>query len=225
MRRFEAVLMGLVVFLLLGGPLLAQSEPVVATWGNYLVVTAPADGNSPRDVATRNQLHEQRTTFSFRGTPFSEAVEFLSTVSALNIVIDHRAGVADVPMTLSLKDVSVATALSLLTRQADVSWKVRDGVVLIGHKEDLVGPMRTSVHDVTDLLAVAPDFKGPTIELQVSKPTTQETPLDPFRTTTQTGPKKTQDETEKSRQEMMKELAQIVEDMLKSGTWEESMFP
>lgn len=216
MRRFGAVLVGGAVLLLLCSPARAEQEPVVKAWNNFLVVTAPGGQTTPEDIVTRAQLQQCRITFSFEETPFAEAVEFLSTVSGLNFVVHREAGLEALDVTLTLKNVSCQTALEFVTGQVGLSWTVRHGTVLIGRAEDIIGPMTTHVYDVTDLLAVPPDFEGPATRWAVFS---KEEPLFP-----PTDPDKPEKH-EKSRQELMEELVVIVEGMLKAHTWETSNFP
>lgn len=225
MGRLAMVLAGCVtVVLLLSAQLRADNEPVVKSWGNYLVVTAPDEGTSGRDLAAREQLSQRTVTFTFKETPFSEAVEFLQNLTGLNFVVDRNAGVDAVNITLSLKQVSARTALEFLTRQAGLTWTVRDGVVLIGNKENLVGPMRTGVYDVTDLLAVPPDFPGPSMNLQTGL-NQKQTGFDPWNPVTPPGPEKQPTGAEKTRAELMQNLVDIVGGMLQAGTWDNSNFP
>ena len=202
----------------------AQSEPVVQAWGNFLVVTAPDEGNSPQDRVAREQLGKLQVSFNFREVPFGEAVDFLGTSSGLNFVIHKNAGVEGTTVTLALKNVSVRTAVEYVTKQAGLTWTVRDGVVLIGNKEDLVGPMRTGVYEVTDLLAAPPDFAGPTVQLWLGQNQNQQ-PRNPFWPVTQTDPGREGPTKEKTRAEQMQELVDIVGGMLKAGTWDTSEFP
>ena len=220
MARLTAVLTGFALLDVLAVPALAQEEPTVAIWRNYLVVTAPAASNTPRDAATLQTLVSRKITFKFTETPFSEAVDFLAAVSNLNFVLHRNAPVGDLPVNISLRDVSLRTALNILTRQLDLEWTLRDGVVLIGHKQDLAGPMRASVHDATELLAVVPDFPGPEINLNQSSNNSRPDVWPPV--TQQPAPTRNP---EKSRAELMQDLAQIVQQLIGSQTWDTGTFP
>jgi hypothetical protein len=222
MKSCGWVLSAALALFLLALPVRAESEPVVKAWGNTIVVTAPDEGSTPADLAVRRTLADREVTFNLKDAPFSEAVDFLAVAGSVNIVIHPKAGVEHAAVTLALKKVSVQTALEFLTRQVELSWTVRDGVVRIGHTEDLVGPMRTSTYDVTDLLAVAPDFKGPDLPIQFGNTQTGNQPPLPWppnQPTVKTAPP------EKARAELMQELVDIVSGMLKTGTWDQTVFP
>lgn len=220
MGRFGTFLAGCALLMLLCAPLNAEGEPVVKAWRHFLVVTAAGGELTPEDVATRKQLETFRVSFSFQDTPFADAVEYLGAVSGLNVVIHKDADVGDANLTLTLKDVKLRTALEFVTRQANVTWTIRDGVVVIGHKDDVVAPRTTRVYDVMHLLAPPPDFEGPGISMSLSRSDRQpdNQPVWPV-------PEPTKVESGKSRQELMEELVEIVGDLLKADTWEASSFP
>lgn len=125
----------------------------------------------------------------------------------------------DVTISLKLTDVKLTTAVGFVTRQAGLSWTMRDGVVLVGEREAIRPPMTTCVLDVMPFLALPPDFEGPDIRMWAPQSDEKEPLLD-----WNDEPDQEKDGV-KSRQEILEELAVIVKDVLEADTWEASSFP
>ena len=121
----------------------------------------------PGDRKVRQQLEETVVSFTFNEQPVMEALEFLQTLGSINIVPD-RSKFEDPAKTITLKlsNVSLETAIKLLTEQLGLKWVIRDGVVFISDAEGIKRPPETNTYDVRDLLSDVPNFSGPTFELQ-----------------------------------------------------------
>lgn len=94
--------------------------------------------------ATEAQLRElkiqaalsQKTMVQFFETPLTDVVDYLSDVHEIEILIDERAfdeiGMAfDEPVTLVVKDVSLASALNLMTEKLDLGYTIEDEILKI----------------------------------------------------------------------------------------------
>lgn len=95
----------------------------------------------------------------FKETPLNKVVEDLRTWQVLNIVLDRPAladeGIAETrPITMRLTNVSVKTALNLLTHDARLTYIIRDEVVVITTKQTARGKVLTKIYSVSDLVGV-----------------------------------------------------------------------
>ncbi len=126
-----------------------------------LVVTQ----RSPDDQAIDNALQSRRA-WKFTETPLSEVrAEFVKALQ-INIAFDTSALeiaaiTPDSPVSLDLRDASAKTALSLVCRQLDLEWVVRDGVLLVTTTEEVEQHLETRVYDVA---AICPAFDAEGIE-------------------------------------------------------------
>ena len=180
----------------------------------------------PGDRKVRQQLEETVVSFTFNEQPVMEALDFLQTLGNVNIVPD-RSKFEDPNKTITLKltNVSLETAIKLLTEQLGLKWIIRDGIVFISDEEGIKRPPETNAYDVRDLLADIPNFSGPTFELQNiagnrggrgSTGGTGGTSI--FSEDTGT---KTQEEAGKSADESLNDLIDLIKQVIESGTWDE----
>jgi len=180
----------------------------------------------PTDRKVRQQLEETMVSFTFNQQPVMEAIDFLGTLGNMNIVPD-RTKFADPNKTVTLKlsNVSLETAIKRLTEQLGLKWIIRDGIVFISDEEGIKRPPETNTYDVRDLLAEAPNFPGPTFELQniagnrggrrgaVGTPGTSIFAED-------TGTKK-EGEGGRSREEALNDLVELTKQVIEAGTWDD----
>ena len=115
-------------------------------------------------VAPRFQVDAQieaalrvHTTFEFTETPLQDVIDAVAEMHQINILIDHRAlddvGMAtDVPVTFTLSDVSLHSGLSLLLRPLDLTWAIRDEVLLITTSKEAERMLIPLVYEVGDLV-------------------------------------------------------------------------
>jgi len=135
-------------------------------------LTATAFG--PPEPAWRSRLEEQlkrEVSFEFTEAPLSQVVEFLRAVSDANIVLDGRGIQAagkdpEMPITLKIKNVSLADALDWLMDLSDLAYGLRKGAVLISDPAQIAKDTYLATYDVRDLLSSVPDFAGPTFDLE-----------------------------------------------------------
>lgn len=199
------------------------SAASVVGYRERVIVTGAFPGATAADRALRQKLDATVVSFAFNEQPLEEALDFLSTLGGVNIVVDRRKVEPGKTVTLKLANVPLETALKLLTEQVGVRWTVRDGVVLVSDAEGVKSEPVTVVHDVSDFLAVPPDFEGPAINLQSISPnrggpTSQGPGLD--WTLPEGG--KVKKDTEKSREELLQELVDLIKQVIEPGSWEET---
>ncbi len=200
------------------------ADSQVVGFRSSVVITASLPGATPADRAVRQKLEETPVTFTFNEQPFEEAMQFLAALGDVNIVVDHAKVEAGKTITLKLTEVPLLTALKLSVEQAGLKWAVRDGVVVISTEDGVKSEPVTGVYDVTDMLHPAPDFEGPEISLgnmatrSSKKDNTDNTLGNPFNVPPTDKPKK---DSEKTQDELLKEIVELVKQMVDSGTWEQ----
>jgi hypothetical protein len=141
----------------------AHTKPVETT------VSKPADGakktggihaappRALRSEAAIREALEATADLDFTKTPLDDIVGVIGDFTKIDIVLDKKAladaGVAtDLPMTVSLRGISVRAALGLILRNLGLTWIVRDEVVLITTPEEAENWLETRVYDVSDLV-------------------------------------------------------------------------
>jgi len=114
---------------------------------------------------------------NFQNVGFGNVITFFREVSGVNFHMNWKAletvGVSkDTEVTLEARGISIARALDLicsdLSANADkfdrVYWVVDQGIVEISTGAALNTTLSTRTFDVTDLLAIVPDFEGPRMD-------------------------------------------------------------
>lgn len=131
---------------------------------------APESPLDPVDQALKNMLQEETITFSFDATTVSEALDFIRAGKNINVVIDDRirADLEDLPVTLSVTELDVDSALDLLLRLAgpEYTYVLRDGVVFITDRDGARSDAVLRVHPVGDLTGGRSDFIAPDLILK-----------------------------------------------------------
>ena len=191
-----------------------------------LVFVAPTvfAQNTTADRAARQKLENTIVSFTFSEQPLEEAIDFLQTLAKVNIVLDKRKVEAGKTITLKLNDVELQTAVKLVTEQVGLKWTVRDGVIYISDEEGVKQEPITIVYDVGDLLTVPPNFEGPTFELQNisgnrggSGGGSGGSGNSIF---SDTSDKTDNADAKKSREELLTELVDLIQQVIEPGTWE-----
>lgn len=158
-----------------------QSHVLSRRTRRALAVAPPARPDKP-DARKTRQARSDPTPASrelnFNNVPLSEVVQYFRDISGLNIHVNWRALQAvgvdkSEPVSFQARDITLATALDLMLRGinagrdkfSSIYWVVDEGMVRIATGEVLDSEMRTVVMDVADLLAIAPDFKAPQLNL------------------------------------------------------------
>jgi len=108
------------------------------------------------EEAIRQALNRP-VTFEFIETPLEAVAAYLEDTSKVRVVLDHPALSDDgidrnVPMTLSVKDIPLRSALRLMLRDLHLTYLVRDEVLLITTPEEAETQLECRVYPVGDLL-------------------------------------------------------------------------
>ncbi|MCH8922101.1 MAG: hypothetical protein IIA67_02995, partial [Planctomycetes bacterium] len=126
---------------------------------------APAAGDLPVSIRIGERASEARiqkvlgekTKFELLETPLTDFVDFIRDKHKIEVQIDNRAledaGIeTDVPLTVNLKDISLRSALRLVLREAELTFVIRDEVVLITTPEEAEEMLVTRLYPVGDLV-------------------------------------------------------------------------
>ena len=131
----------------------------------------PSNPSKPEQAATRpagivdlkprsaTELKIERTLpqtlsdmgLEFQDAPLSEVVDFLRTEYQIPIVLDNRAlddvGIPlDDPITINLRNIKLESALNLMLRQLDLTYIIRDEVLLITSEDEALSTLETRVY-------------------------------------------------------------------------------
>lgn len=102
---------------------------------------------------------EEKTSIEFTEEPLSSVVEFFKGQHRIEIQLDVQAledvsmG-SDTPITKSIANITLRSALNLVLRDLDLTWVIADEVLTITTPEETDKYLSTRVYDVSDLTAV-----------------------------------------------------------------------
>jgi type II secretory pathway component GspD/PulD (secretin)/Tfp pilus assembly protein PilF len=117
----------------------------------------------------KKKLANQKVTFNFAATPFSEVVSFLQDITGLNITVSKQIDQDQVKVNLRLKDVKLEDALKIILEQTGFARSFKNETLWISPKEEAKGEYYLDIYDVQDILAAIPDFPGPRITIKSAK--------------------------------------------------------
>lgn len=114
---------------------------------------------SDSDDKSEAVLH-QRIDFDFFEAPLVDALEVLGSQVGLQFHLKTRAlednGVArETPVSLSLRQVSVEMGLDLILEQLDLTYLIRDGVIVVTTAEELENIGEVRIYNCRDLVEAA----------------------------------------------------------------------
>lgn len=122
--------------------------------------TTSAAGVSPVEEESTKKIKQalvSPTTLEFVDTPLSDVVDYLRDFHHIEIQLDKKAldnvGIAsDTPITKSLRDVSLRSALRLVLKQLGLTYIIQGGMLLITTPEEADNGLETKVYPVGDLV-------------------------------------------------------------------------
>lgn len=166
--------MGLVVFVAgaMGSLTAWAAEPPAKTAAK--AVNSPSAGtlvtDDERNAEVRAKL-AKRTNIEFIETPLNQVLDFLRDAAEVQIHLRTRAldevGIGqDIPLTLNLQDVSVATALELMLDDLQLDYAVDRGLVIVSTPDDLQAKMVVRAYGLQPLL---PDSAPEDIDRQAGR--------------------------------------------------------
>jgi hypothetical protein len=112
------------------------------------------------------QALDAAAEFEFNATPLQEVTQFLAETYQIPVLIDRRAlddvGMgSDTPVTISLKGVSLRSALHHLLHEFDLTYVITNEVLKITTPEDAEDSLQTVVYPVADLVAAGRPVQNP----------------------------------------------------------------
>lgn len=119
---------------------------------------------TPAEEKVRQAL-TRPVSFDFQETPLSDVIDFLREYAGINIVLDQN-GLdevqvdADTPVTLQLEQVTLKSALNLILKQFELTYMIRDEVLLITSETQASEELITKVYPVADLVIPIIDFNS-----------------------------------------------------------------
>jgi len=111
---------------------------------------------------------QRRVTFEFVDQSLEDAINFLNSLTKVNIIIDPKIAANNgnkTPITLRVTDMELELALKWILRLADLDYDLRNQAVFITQKANLSSNVELDIYDVRDLTTQITDFPGPRIDL------------------------------------------------------------
>jgi type II secretory pathway component GspD/PulD (secretin) len=104
---------------------------------------------------------EHATELDFNEQPLSDVAEYLKQSHQIDVQLDRKALQAagagsDTPITLTVKGITLESALDLLLSDLGLTWVIHDEVLLITSKSAAQGLIETRVYPVYDLVMTPP---------------------------------------------------------------------
>lgn len=133
------------------------------------VPSAPAAEPEPRSISIRLNSPDQQQEDEIRlvltqpthiemvDMPLSDAIQYLSDLHNIQILIDHKAledagASAETLITFKVENISLESALELMLRDHDLTWMVSNGVLLITSNDRASERLSTRLYPVNDLV-------------------------------------------------------------------------
>jgi hypothetical protein len=104
---------------------------------------------------------DEKTELDFTDQPLQDAIDYLQQRHEINIQLDTKAlsdaGVgSDTPITRSIKGITLRSALKLLLSDLDLTYVIRNEVLMITSKTEAENMLSTRVYPVADLVIPPP---------------------------------------------------------------------
>jgi hypothetical protein len=114
-------------------------------------------GDHPPGNAKIHKALRDQTTFDFLGTPLNDVVDYFGSLHEFPVLIDARAledvGVKiDTQITAHLEGARLAAALRTILRELDLTYAVRDEVLLVTTPEQVENKLVEAIYPIADLL-------------------------------------------------------------------------
>src|SRR5262249_51639323 len=104
---------------------------------------------------------DEKTDLDFTDQPPNDAIEYLQERHGINIQLETKApsdsGVgSDTPVTRTIKGITLRSALKLLLSELDLTYVIRNEVLMITSKTEAENMLSTRVYPVADLVIPPP---------------------------------------------------------------------
>jgi hypothetical protein len=117
-------------------------------------------GQTTAEQSIKEALRE-KTQIEFADTPLKDAIDYYKDKHHIEIVFDSRAlkeanlDPSAVLITLNVKGISLRSALHLILDQYNLTWVIRDEVMLVTTQNAAAAMLTNRVYDVRDLVGGA----------------------------------------------------------------------
>jgi hypothetical protein len=120
----------------------------------YAAIDLAKQGGAEEKIL--NSLQDN-TSLEFIETPLADVIDYLKDLHGIEIQIDTKSledvGIgSDTPITRNLKGITLRSALRLMLKELDLTYVVRDEVLLITTPEEAQSQLITKVYPVADLV-------------------------------------------------------------------------
>ncbi|HEV7221327.1 MAG TPA: hypothetical protein VGN42_01405, partial [Pirellulales bacterium] len=120
--------------------------------------------NNPSEAKIMAAL-DDKTELEFVDQPLSDVVEYLRERHEIEIQLDNKAladaGLgSDTPVTRNIKGITLRSALRLMLGEMDLTYVIRDEVLMITTKTEAENMLSTKVYPVGDLVIPVPTMRG-----------------------------------------------------------------
>ncbi|MGH7138425.1 MAG: STN domain-containing protein, partial [Pirellulales bacterium] len=100
---------------------------------------------------------DEKTELEFTDQPLEDVIEYLAQAHEINIQLDQKAltdaGVgSDTPVTRNVKGITLRSALKLILSESDLTYIIRNEVLMITSKTEAESMLSTRVYPVADLV-------------------------------------------------------------------------
>jgi len=110
----------------------------------------------------RSALRDQTVSFEFDNQPLSEVIDFIRRLAPnINIVVHRDA--ANQMITLSVRNMTLGTALRWVLKMANLDYTLKNGALFIAPQGEIAQTEEPilKLYDVSDLVFPIPDFPAP----------------------------------------------------------------
>ncbi len=115
-------------------------------------------------------LNERQVNINFEDLPLSDVVKFFTNATGVNLVLSpmlyEDQGQDDLRVSLTLKRVSVKTALQIIMELKGLASVYRHGVIMITTPQDARGKPVLRLYSISDLTFRIRDFPAPDLQLR-----------------------------------------------------------
>lgn len=130
---------------------------VVQTVASHTVQSKTTTGHWEAEQRRMQALFERPIEYEFTDTPLEEMMERLSSKHGFNYSIDNMAldtlGLdSSLPISHSMSGVCLRQALEMILGQQDLTYVIREGIVMVTSFEEAEEMLSTNIYPVRDLL-------------------------------------------------------------------------
>ena len=126
----------------------------------------------PQIQRIENVLASKVIPLNYEERPLTEVIADIRTKADINIQLDNevRGSNGETPVTISLEDIPIGSALRIILGDMDLRTTYRSGVLFVVGEdaEEDASALVTRVHDVRDLTFNITEFVGPRIRLKAA---------------------------------------------------------